>query len=277
MKTKKLLLLATALFAAILLFSCPEKKTGTGAEAGRETKIIRAVTENAYPPYSYVDDNGNLTGYDVEVVRAIGEKLKGSGYDLQVEGIDGEAALFALQSHTADIFFDEMAITAERETRYHFSIPYYVVSSNIIVHKDRNDIKTIQDLEGKVLGQFPGDSWDQFLMEYNEKTAVTPIKLEPRPATIEQTLLSLQNGLFDAIIDNPITANEVITRTSLDLQIIPEPVLGENIGLMFQRDDDGLKLKNLIDPVIRELENDGTLTSLSLQFTGYPYNPGDYK
>jgi ABC-type amino acid transport substrate-binding protein len=120
-----------------------------------------------------------------------------------------------------------------------------------------------------------GDVWEKFLLDYNENTAEIPIDIVTlgEAGTIEQVLLNLQNGLFDARIDNPIMATEIINRNKLDLEIIKEPVMGESIGLIYAKDEDGLKLKNLIDPVIKELEKDGTLSRLSLQFTGYEYVP----
>jgi L-cystine transport system substrate-binding protein len=274
MKTKRLVFFLVILSLLAVLAGCAKKQENTGAAGeARENIIIRAVTETAYPPYSYVDDNNVLTGYDVEVVRAIGDRLRGQGYEIQVEGLPAEAAYMALQSHTTDIFFDEMAITPDREERYHFSIPYYVVSSNIIVKKGRTDIKSMKDLEGKRVGSYTGDVWDVFMVEYNENTAEVPIELTPVDGTIEQVLLNLQNGLYEAVINNPVTAAEIISRNKLDLEIVLEPVMGENIGLIFSKDEDGLKLKNLIDPVIAELERDGTLTRLSKQFTGYEYIP----
>jgi L-cystine transport system substrate-binding protein len=272
MKTKRLVFFLVILPLLTGLAGCAKKDIPAAGKTGGNT-IIRAVTETAYPPYSYVDDNNVLTGYDVEVVRAIGERLREQGYEIQVEGLPGEASYMALQSHTTDIFFDEMAITPEREERYHFSIPYYVVSSNIIVKKGRTDIKSIKDLEGKRVGSFTGDVWDVFMTEYNKTTAAVPIELVPVDGSIEQLLLNLQNGLYDAQINNPVTAAEIINRNKLDLEIVPEPVMGENIGLIFAKDEDGLKLKNLIDPIITELERDGTLTRLSKQFTGYEYIP----
>jgi L-cystine transport system substrate-binding protein len=179
----------------------------------------------------------------------------------------------AFNSHTADIFFDEMDITPEREEVYYFSIPYYKVASNIIVKRDRNDINGLSDLEGKTLGQNQSSNWWAFIENYNKTTAKTPIILVHNGTTIEQTLLAVQYGQFDARIDNPVTATGIINRNKLDLKILPEPVMGENIGLMFAKDENGLKLKNLIDPIIRELENDGTLSRLALEYTGYPYNP----
>jgi L-cystine transport system substrate-binding protein len=269
---KTMTFLAALLALAGLFAGCAKKTADDGIPRNAQGEIIiRAVTENMYPPYSYVDDNNLLTGYDVEVVRAINSRL--AGYDIQIEGLAAEAAYMALQSHTTDVFFDELAITPEREEAYYFSAPYYVGTSNIIVKKGRTDMRVLKDLEGKTVGAYSASVQEALLFAYNENEAAVPIKIVPLVGTVEQSFLNLQNGLYDAYIDSPITAMDIIARNKLELEIVQPPLTGEKIGLVFAKDADGLKLKNLIDPVIRELEKDGTLSRLSLQFTGYEYIP----
>jgi L-cystine transport system substrate-binding protein len=263
-----------ALAAIVIAAGCSNKNTKQGSSAENSGDIIiRAATESTYPPFSYLDENNQLTGYDVEVVKAIGERLKGTGYTLEVQALSADALLLALESRKIDIFFDEMAITPSRQERFYFSEPYYRAASYIVVPKGNKNIRNLKDLEGKTVGAYVGDVQSQFIEKYNE-TASTPIKIVLIDSgTEEATLLNLQNGRYDAHLNDPVVVNTIIARNKLDLEIVGDPIFGDQIGLIFTKDEPGLKLKNLIDPIIKDLRADGTLSKLALQFTGIAYNP----
>jgi len=285
MKTKKFLAtVITVLMLAALFAGCKKKSTVAGGpenvpaalankprNANGEIVLI-ATTENAYPPYSYIDESGKLAGFDVEVVREIAARLKPLGYELEVKGVNPDVANMVLASHATDVFFDEMSITPERLENFHFSIPYYVVGSNIVVREDETRINGMKDLEGRVVGTFANGSWHVFLQDYNAKTAKTPIKFSIIEAgSAEQSFLNLQNGKFDARLENPITAAAIIKNNGLKLKILPDAVMGENIALMFQHDAEGEAIKALIDPIIAELGKDGTLERLAKEYAGDDY------
>lgn len=286
MKIRRFLVtVITVLMLAALFGAC--KKNSKAAAGGQENVpaalankprnangeiVLTATTENSYPPYSYVDESGKLTGFDVEVVREIAARLKPLGYELKVDGVNPDVANMVLATHATDVFFNEMSITPERLENFYFSIPYYVVGSNIVIRDDEKGINGMKDLEGRVVGTYANDSWHVFLQDYNAKIAKTPIKFSIiETGSVEQTFLNLQNGKYDARIENPITAATVIQNNSLKLKILPEAVMGEEVGLMFQRDAEGEALKALIDPIIAELGKDGTLERLAKEYAGDNY------
>jgi L-cystine transport system substrate-binding protein len=256
-----------AVFA--ILAGCAGKRQGT-EEAG--DMVIYAATESTYPPYSYMGEDNVLTGYDVETVRAISDRLE--GYTIDIKALSPDAALLALESRTIEIFFDELAVTPARLERFHFSEPYFEARAVIVTQKGRGDIRSLKDLEGKVVGVYVSDSYSQYLEDYNDGQAAVPIKLEYIDSgTEETTLLNLQNGKYDAHISDPVTISTIIDRNKLNLEIVGDPISGEQIALVFTKDARGAELKGLIDPVIRELKNDGTLSRLSIRFTGGDYIP----
>jgi L-cystine transport system substrate-binding protein len=179
----------------------------------------------------------------------------------------------ALESRGLDLVGDQIGVTEERKLRFLFSEPYFATTSYIIVKKGRADIKTMKDLEGKTVATVVGDNDTKFLEEYNEANG-DRIKLEYLDGVPDVDILAaVRNGKYDAYVHDPIMVTTVANKHNIDIELVGEPVRVDLVALVFNKDDEGAKLKELIDPIIKEMKADGFLKAQSIKWTGGDYIP----
>lgn len=245
--------------------------TGTSSSK-KEVKTIYVGTENDYPPFCYADENGQLVGYDVEVIKEINKKI--DGYKLVLQGSSWDSIFPSLESNKIQIVADEIAKNPDREKKYLFSDEsYFTAESVIIAKKGITDIKSLRDLEGKTVAASIGDSYTQLLEKYNSANG-NKIKLKYyNDENVPGILQDIQGGRVDAYVNDPIMTKAVIKKYNLNVEIVGKPVQSDGIYLVFTKSNEGKVLKAKIDPIIKELKADGTLKKLSKKWTGGEYIP----
>lgn len=135
----------TGILAAALLVGltgCGSAKESTSADK----KVLKVAMEGTYAPYTYHDEEGKLTGFEVDVANAIGEK---TGYE--IEFVEGEwDSLFAgLDNQSFDVIMNQVTITDVRKEKYDFSTPYIYTKPVLIVAADNEEVTSFDDVAGK--------------------------------------------------------------------------------------------------------------------------------
>jgi L-cystine transport system substrate-binding protein len=252
---------------AVIMSGCSSAKTNSTGE-----KTLLVGTQNDYPPFAYNDADNQLTGYDIDVIKEIDKKLDGYKFDFAPTTWD--SIFLSLESNKTQLIADEVAKSPEREQKYLFSdVSYFSAQTVIIVKKGRTDIQSLKDLEGKKVGAVAGDSYTMLLEEYN-KTHDNKIILKYSDVSSPADILeSVQNGRVDAYVNDPIMTKATIKKQNLQLEIVGQPIQTDNIGLVFKKDKQGEELKALIDPILKQLKEDGTLAKLSQKWTEGEYIP----
>lgn len=260
-----------------LLGACSNNDGAENKAEAEETKsgdnVILVGTQNDYPPFAYADENNELTGYDVDVLTEIGERL--DGYTIDFVATPWDSIFLALESNNIQAVADQVAVTPEREEKYLFSDESYFSAETVIVVKsDSGEVQSLQDLEGKKVGALAGDSYTLMLEEYNETEAVEEIELiYSESGNPSEILQSIQSGRLDAYVNDPIMIHEVIEKYDLDLDVVGQPIVNDQISVVFKKNEQGEELKALFDPIIKEMKEDGTLAELSKKWTGGEYIP----
>ena len=172
MKKLLALLLATVMTMS-LLTACGSSETTadagneeTQAEAGSEEAdagneealsdgVLTVGTNAEFPPFEYVDDNGEPDGFDIALIKAIGEKL---GVEVEVENMEFASLVSSIGSKI-DVAIAGMTVTEERQQSVDFSDAYYEAVQYVILPVD-SEIATAQDLEGKTIGVQLGTTGD---------------------------------------------------------------------------------------------------------------------
>ncbi|WYP26523.1 transporter substrate-binding domain-containing protein [Alkalihalobacillus sp. FSL W8-0930] len=251
---------------AVLAGGCSVGNTTTNEQ------VILVGTQNDYPPFAFADESNELTGYDIEVVQEIDQRLDGYAFDFVATPWD--SMFLALESNKIQAVADQVAKTPEREEKYLFSEESYFAAETVIVVKSGEEgIQTIEDLEGKKVGALAGDSYTLLLEEYN-KDAENPIQLEySESGTPAEILQDVQNGRVDAYVNDPIMIDTVLDKYDLDVEIVGQSLVNDNMGIVFAQSEEGEELQKLIDPILKELKEDGTLAELSVKWTGGEYIP----
>lgn len=270
-KSHLLVIAATLLGLIGILSGCSNKDAADAADGAEETLIL-VGTQNDYPPFAFADENNELTGFDVDVIKEIDKKLDGYTFDFVATPWD--SIFLALESNKIQAVADQVAKTPEREEKFLFTDESYFAAETVLVVKSgRKDIQNLGDLEGKTVGALAGDSYTLFLEEYN-KTADNEIILKySESGNPSEILQDIQNGRIDAYVNDPIMIHSVITKFDLDLEVVGQPIVNDQIGIVFKNNAQGEELKELIDPILKQLKEDGTLVELSKKWTDGEYIP----
>ncbi|GHV55297.1 amino acid ABC transporter substrate-binding protein [Spirochaetia bacterium] len=270
MKRVTVVSLAAVLIASTVFFVGCSKKQNTGNGNAADI-VLYAGTQSDYPPFAFIDDANQITGFDPEVMRLIGDRIP--GYKVEIRILEWDNMFLALDSRRLNLIGDSIAITEERAKKYYFSDPYNRDVSVILVKGGRKDIKGLADLEGKHVCAFVGQSYTTLLEDYNAEHGNKIILDYVDGVQEADIILSVQNGRYDAYITSPIMAAENIKKHNLNVDIVEEPVGFEPFGFVFNKDEEGKKIRDLFNAAIKELKADGSLSALSIKWTGGDYIP----
>lgn len=152
MKKKLALILAGTAMAAMVLAGCGEKNNASGedvktAESVEDKKTFTVGFDAEYPPYGYMDENGEYTGFDLELAEAV---CKLEGWELVKKPLNWDSKDMELNSGSIDCIWNGFTMNG-REEDYTFSTPY-VDNSQVIVVAEKSGIDTLEDLAGKTVG-----------------------------------------------------------------------------------------------------------------------------
>ncbi|WP_085993463.1 transporter substrate-binding domain-containing protein [Oceanobacillus senegalensis] len=122
--------------------------TEESTEAKAEKEVLKMGTSADFPPFESFDIEGNFEGFDIDLAKAIADEL---GYELEIEDMNFDGLIGALQSGRVDMVMSGMSATEERRQNVDFSVEYHR-SGEMFVTKPDSDINSLEDLEGKVVG-----------------------------------------------------------------------------------------------------------------------------
>ena len=143
----------------------------TASAASAET--LRVVTDPSFVPFEMMDpESGEMIGFDMEIIAEVADR---AGFDYNLNTMDFNGIIPALQTGNVDIAIAGITITDEREEIVDFSDPYYDSGLRILVRKDNDQIKKLDDLEGKKVGTKIGStSYDFLTANLDQDGGVTP-------------------------------------------------------------------------------------------------------
>ncbi len=219
-------------------------------------KMIVGFTE--YPPMGF-KENGEVTGFDIDIAKAVGEKL---GVEIEFVYIDWDAKVLELEAGNIDMIWNGLTITEDRKKEILFSKPYFNNRIVVLTLKD-SPINSISDLSDKNVG-VELQSSGQSALEASE--VFGSINEMVKYTTITEAVLDLKAGGIDAIVADEIFARYAVSKEA-DAYKIPEDVFNsENYGIGFRLED--VALRDKIDEIIDGLAEDGTALEISLKWFG---------
>lgn len=245
---------------AILLVGCQAKEVEVGDNSlnniVEKGKMIVGFTE--YPPMGF-KENGEITGFDIDIAKAVGEKL---GVDIEFVYIDWDAKVLELEVGNIDMIWNGLTITEDRKKEILFSKPYFNNRIVILTLKD-SMINSINDLAEMNVGVELQSSGQSAL---ESSVVFESIEEMVKYTTITEAVLDLKAGGIDAIVADEIFARYAVSK-EVDAYKIPDDVFNsENYGIGFRLED--VALRDKIDQIIDELAEDGTALEISLKWFG---------
>ena len=238
-------------------------KSGS-AEASDQLAAIQAsgklivALEGAWQPWSYHDESDTLVGYDVEVSRAIAEKL---GVEPEYVESDWDSLFAGLDAGRFDFVCNGVEVTDERAKTYDFTTPYGYIHTALAVRKDNEDIKSFEDLKGKTTANSLASTY----MELAESYGATVQGID----TLEETIQLLTAGRIDATLNADVSFYDYLNvHPDADFKIVAQTEEASHVAIPLRKGDASATLLEAINNAIDELRADGTLKELSEKYFG---------
>ena len=220
-------------------------------------KLVVAL-EGAWQPWSYHDESDTLVGYDVEVSRAIAEKL---GVEPEYVESDWDSLFAGLDAGRFDIVCNGVEVTDERAKTYDFTTPYGYIHTALAVRKDNEDIKSFEDLKGKTTANSLASTY----MELAESYGATVQGID----TLEETIQLLTAGRIDATLNADVSFYDYLNvHPDADFKLVAQTEDASHVAIPVRKGDDSASLLEAINTAIDELRADGTLKELSEKYFG---------
>ena len=232
-----------------------------GCSAAMAEKLIHGI-DPEYPPFSYMGDNGEYTGFDVEIARAACELL---GWDYEIYAVDWDNKLIQLDNHECDVIWSGMTILPSMtEAGYVVSAPYYDNTQVLVVKKD-SGIASSADLAGKVVAVQLGTSGDILLNGDLADLKATFAELVTAQS-FNACFTELLGGAADAVfVDLPV-ATAYLANKDADgqLAILNENLGAEQYGMAFRAGEEDLC--ETIEEAVAELVENGTYAEIAAKY-----------
>ena len=229
-------------------------------QANTDDKFIVGFN-GQFPPFGYKDDNGEFTGFDIELAKEVCRRNNWTFKEQPI--IDWNTKQLELNSDEIDCIWSEFTIDG-REDDYTWSEPYFNNAPVVIVKNDSN-INSFDDLKGKsieiqqgtsVLGKIKNDSSLNSTLEH-----ITEVD------TYDTAIMDLQSGVCDGIIADAGIANYIVVEKFPDSKILDKKISNEKYGVGFKKGN--TKLRDEVQKTLDEMYKDGTVDRIAQNYSKY--------
>lgn len=250
--------------AALVLTACSNSSSHPGSEKQgvslqdvKSKGVLTIGTEGTYPPFTFHDQgSGALTGYDVDVARAVAAKL---GVKPVFKETQFDAMFAGLEAGRFDMVANQVSITPERSKVYAFSTPYTVSPGVVVVRKDDNSIHSFNDLKGKTTAQSLTSSFYQLAKQSGAN--IQDVEGWAQAVTL------LKQGRVDATINDKLTYLDYVnTKHDTSIKIAATTTDKAHNAFAFRKGSKSLV--GAVDTALQELKRDGTLAKISRKYFG---------
>ena len=222
----------------------------------RGTLIV--ALEGAWQPWSFHDASDTLVGYDVEVSRAIAEKL---GVEPDYVESDWDSLFAGLDAGRYDLVCNGVEVTEERAKTYDFTTPYGYIHTALAVKKDNDTITSFEDLKGKTTANSLASTY----MELAESYGATVQGID----TLEETIQLLTAGRIDATLNADVSFYDYLNvHPDADFKIVAQTEEASHVAIPLRKGEASASLLDAINAAIDALRADGTLTEISERYFG---------
>lgn len=249
------------------------------AEADPENvTVVKAVTGGAPKPYVFVDENNELTGYDIEVLKEVFDRLP--QYELQIEIADFGSIFSGLTSGLYQIGVNSFTYNEERAQTYLYSYPYDKNAYVVIQKTGAEPITSFEEAAGHTTEGGASGAIENGIAAYNDQHADNPINITFTEAETPVILQHVEDGSIDFYIMDPAMYDAYLAEYPFDLQatdLKQESVdlISKNLNAYFLLPQDQAGLRDELNVVIKELHDDGTLSELTQKWFGRDLTPDE--
>ncbi|MDI6710164.1 MAG: ABC transporter substrate-binding protein [Bacillota bacterium] len=263
MARKMLVVLMVLASITLIVAGCTGSLTGSVKEEGTPAagepakEAFSWACSGQYRPFNFYDEKNNLTGFDVEIGRALCEKM---GMEPKPVTAPWDSLINGLQAKRYDAILGSMTITEERKQQVDFSDPYYVSGAQLFVRKEETGIKSAADLKQDTkIGVLTNSTYDKEARKYSKNIV--------NYQSDETALRDLNAGRVDAVITDRFVGKLAIDETGLkNIEMVGDLLFVEEVGIAFRKGDDALREK--VNAALKAIKDDGTYLKISNKYFG---------
>lgn len=231
------------------------------ANTNAQGRTLNVGCEGAFAPFTYIDDQGNITGFDIDLIKAIGKDL---GYNVKINVMPFDGLVPSLMTGNIDLIISGFTISEERAKKVDFSDPYYLCGmSYVIEKKNAQKYDTYEKLDGHPICTQLAATGTNFTQKFLQKSKDKIFNTPP------ETYIELGNGsCLAAIHDKPVndfflTKDNSGKFTSIEIK---KHIDKEYYGIAVQKGNK--ELLNLINKGLKEVEENGVFEKISMDWFG---------
>lgn len=273
-KFKLLAAVATTLaLAAFALAGCGSQASssasasaqGSSSASSSATKTLIVGFDSAYPPYGFVGDDGNYTGFDLDLAKEVADR---NGWDFKADPIDWDAKDALLNAGNINCIWNGFTMEG-REGDYTFSEPY-MLNEQVVVVKKGSNIASLADLSGKTVMTQVDSAALSVLEDPEGKAELAATFAGGAAQTIgdyNNAFMQLESGAVDAVAcDLSIADYQMAAKPDMFVKL--EPLSTENYAVGFAKDGDTAMI-DAVNKTLKEMYDDGTIAKLCEKWGEY--------
>lgn len=232
----------------------------TGCGSNTDAKTLVMGLDDSFPPMGYRDDNEEIVGFDVDVAKAVAEKM---GVELVLQPIDWNAKEQELNTGNIDCIWNGFTKTPEREENMTLSMPYMKNTQVVVVLAD-SDINTIADLAGKVVDVQSGSSAELAIDTIPDIKA----SFKELVAISDNVKAMMDLGIegADAVVMDEVVARYYMAKSEGKYRLLDEKLADEEYVIGFKKGND--KLKDEVELALKALKEEGKLAEIAEKWFG---------
>ncbi len=234
-----------------------------GVVQAKDIEKVKIGTEGAYPPFNYVDSQGNLKGFDVDIAKALCKAM-----DVECEFVkqDWDGLIPGLQAKKFDAIIASMSITEERDKKVDFTNKYYQTPAKFVARKGTIEEINSDTLQGKVVGVQRATIHENFVRgKFGDLVEVRPY------STLEEAKMDLRSGRLDLVCADSVPLQESLLDSEYGDQFTfvgpdytAEKWFGEGIGIAVREGED--KLIKMFNKAIEKIRENGTYQEINSKY-----------
>ena len=271
---KILAILLAGILMGTVLAGCGESGTGsdtgsTGSTGETKKEYVMGLDIN-FPPMGFADEQGNPIGFDIDLAKAVADKM---GVTFKLQPIDWNSKEVELKGGKVDILWNGLTITEEREKEMLFTKPYLQNKQVVVVLQD-SSIKTLADMKGKKVVLQKGSTAVDALKEEKNKTFADSLKETTQLADNMACFQEVELKRADAVVIDEVVAKYYLSKHEGKFRILDETLADEFYGIAVQLGNTELRdnIQNALDALYAE----GKITEICKTWVGEDiYYPGE--
>lgn len=230
------------LLSLLFIISCSNKT--------KDDSVLYVGTSAEYPPYEYLDENGNIVGFDIDYINEVAKLINKK---IEIKDMTFDGLLPALESKKVDLVIAGMVATPQRRKLVDFSEPYYGGKQAIVVSANDDSITNFNSLVGKNVAVALGYIADSIVSD------IEGIKKIDRLNSSYACILAVKNGKSDATVMSYLTATGY-AKTNPDIKVVEVDMDTQDLYIAFRKGDNALIEE--VNKAINTLKENGTYEML---------------